>query len=188
MNITFKHSLIALAAGLFLFTTSCSKDDDTAPEEENENEVITKVELHFNEVGTENDLVFSWSDPDGEGGNNPVIEEIALAPNKTYNVSIKLLDEVNNEDVTEEIEEEAVDHRFYYSPSDGANITVTDLDKDNNGVSVGIASKWATGAAADGNVHITLRHYPEGGKAESDLVTSSKSSTDADLVFQTSIQ
>jgi len=190
MKRNFKHLMMALTAGAYLFAlSSCSSDDNNpTPEEENENEVITKVELHFKEEGSDTERVFSWSDPDGEGGDNPTIEDIVLDAGKAYAVSIKLLDEVNDEDVTEEIEEEDIDHRFYYTPSEGSEITVSNLDQDKNGISLGINSTWTTGSPAEGSMHIVLRHYAEGGKQESDSVTDSKSSTDADISFTTKVQ
>lgn len=190
MKRRFKHVLMALAASAYLFSfSSCSKDDDNVtPEEENENEVITKVELHFKDTEGGEESVFTWSDPDGEGGANPVIQDVVLDAGKTYAVNIKLLDEVNDEDVTEEIEEEALDHRFYYMPSEGSEIIVSDLDKDPQGVTLGLNGKWTAGSAADGSIHIVLRHYAEGGKKESDTVTDSKSSTDADITFKTKVQ
>ena len=180
--------MLAVAGLISAAVTSCSKDD-TAPEV-NDNEVITTVRIQA--VATDNTkdtLVFNWKDADGDGPGQPVIDPVNLKAGKVYNVHVLLLDEtktpVNN--VTTEIEEEGHDHRFYFEPS-GSNITVSDLDKDKNNVTLGLQSKWTTIAtAASGTIKITLRHYPNGGKAESDLVNSTKSSTDAEVIFSTNI-
>ncbi|RXK81329.1 hypothetical protein [Filimonas effusa] len=178
-----------LAAGLIsAAVTSCSKDDE-APEV-NDNEVITTVRVKA--VATDNTkdtLTFNWKDADGDGPGLPVIDPINLKAGKVYNVHILLLDETKTpvDNVTEEVESEGHDHRFYFDPS-GANITVSDLDKDKNNVSLGLQSKWTTIAtAASGTIKITLRHYPNGGKSETDLVNSTKSSTDAEAVFPLNI-
>lgn len=178
-----------MAAGLIsAVVTSCSKDD-TAPEE-NDNELITTVRVLA--VATDNTadtLKFQWKDADGDGPGQPVIDQVKLVAGKTYKVQLLLLDETKTpvDNVTEEIEEEAQDHRFYFEPS--AAITVADLDKDKNNVTLGLNSTWTTAVAGgSGTIKITLRHYPNGGKAETDLVSSTKSSSDAEVVFPTLVQ
>lgn len=182
-----KHLSAIAVAAIALFATSCSKDDDPIIEE-NENEVITTVKLHFKEQGTTNELVYSWKDADGPGGNAPVIDQIALQPGKTYNVSLSFLDEVNGEDITEEVSEENIDHRIYYVPSGSSNIQVTGLDKDDNNVTLGLNSVWTTTTASTGTVRVVLRHYAEGGKQEADLVNDPKSSTDVDIQFNSKVE
>src|SRR5690606_20550077 len=115
-----------------------------------------------------------------------------LAINKEYNVSVQLLNETHTpaEDITKEVEEEADEHRFYYQPSSGSNITVGDLDTDGNGVPLGITSKWTTTEAAIGTIKITLRHYAGNppNKAIDDAVDNAKSSTDVAVEFSTKVQ
>jgi hypothetical protein len=144
-------------------------------------------------VGGGNSVSFQYDDPDGPGGNAPTKDDITLAPNKTYSVTLQLLNKTTNpvEDITEEIEEEADAHRFYYEVASGSNITISGLDNDPNGVPLGVTSTWTTtGAATTGKVKITLRHYPATppGKAANDLVTSSKSATDIEVEFNSKIQ
>ncbi len=86
------------------------------------------------------------------------------------------------------VEEENVDHRFYFEPSAGSNITVSNLDTDDNGVSLGLHSTWTSAGIANGNMTITLRHYPNGGKIETDAVSSTKSSTDLAVDFVTHVE
>jgi len=180
--------MIAIFVVLTAVFTSCKKEAD----EPNDEEVITTLRLTFAPVGGGNNLVYQYDDADGPGGNQPTKEEIVLQPNKSYNVSLQLLNKTVTpaEDKTNEINQEGTSHRFYYEPAAGSNITVSGLDNDANGVALGLSSNWVSGAAATGKIKITLRHYGGNppGKAANDLVNSTKSSTDLEVEFNTRIQ
>jgi FlaG/FlaF family flagellin (archaellin) len=180
--------MIAIFVVLTAVFTSCKKEAD----EPNDEEVITTLRLTFAPVGGGNNLVYKYDDADGPGGNQPTKEEIVLQPNKSYNVSLQLLNKTVTpaEDKTNEINQEGTSHRFYYEPAAGSNITVSGLDNDANGVALGLSSNWVSGAAATGKIKITLRHYGGNppGKAANDLVNSTKSSTDLEVEFNTRIQ
>lgn len=177
---------------VFLLTSyvvsSCKKDNENP--EENDNEVITTVEVHFTEQGTSNHLVYKFDDADGPGGNAPAKDIITLSANKTYSVELVVLDKTKNPvaTISDEIEEEADVHRFYFEPSAGSNIIVSNPDNDGNGIPVGLNTTWTTTGPSVGKIKITLRHYPSGGKALADLVNSSKSTTDAEVEFDTKVQ
>jgi hypothetical protein len=177
-----KSGLLLLSAALLF--TACKKDK----EKENEEELITTAELTFTEVGGAGTVSkFTFKDPDGDGGNAPtVFEPITLAPSKTYNVTVKLLNESVSPvvDVTNEVIAEAVDHQFYYAPS-AANVTVSNLNNDAAGLPLGTTSRWVTGAASTGIVVFTLKHKP-GIKAAGDPVT--KGDTDIELNWATIIR
>jgi len=188
-----KTQFTKIAFAAFLTTgllTACSKDDDIV--EENEEEVITTMKVTFTPAGGGSAVTYQYRDADGPGGDAPTQDEIVLSPSTSYNVSIQLLNETENpaEDVTEEVEEEATAHRFYYQPSAGSNITVSDLDNDPNGIPLGIHSTWTAGSVSTGNIKVTLRHYPGNppGKAASDPIDSPKSGTDIEVTFVTKIQ
>jgi hypothetical protein len=87
------------------------------------------------------------------------------------------------------VEEENTAHRFYYEPGAGSNITVSNLDNDDDGMPLGITSTWTTGAAATGSIKVTLRHYPgtPPDKQAVDPVNSPKSGTDVEVTFVTDI-
>lgn len=180
-----KSMIFVLASGALL--TACSKDDVA---EENSNELITTIELKITERGTTNTVSYEFEDLDGPGGQNPEIDQIVLSPDKTYDVEIEVYDESKNPPVVihEEIEEESASHRFYFEPSANSNITISNFDLDGNGKPLGLSSVWTTGAAGAGTVKITLRHYENMGKETSDPVNSSKSSTDAEVTFNTIIE
>lgn len=170
--------------------TSCKKD---TVEEPNEEEVITTMKLTFVPVGGGATLTYQFDDADGPGGAAPTQDEIVLAPSKTYNVTVQLLNKTETPvaDITTEVQSESEAHRFYYEPTVGSNFNVLVLDNDANGVPLGITSAWATAAGtATGKIKITLRHYggTPPGKVSDDLVNSSKSSTDIEVEFNTKIQ
>lgn len=174
-------------SSLLLIISSCSKLDEEA--EDNHNEVVTTVELHFKQISNGAETVFKWEDLDGDGGNNPVIENITLLSNQSYNVELVLLDKTKTpvDTISLEVKEEDDEHRFYYIQNAG-NITVSDYDKDVNGVDVGLHTQWTTSAAGNSIMNVVLRHYAEGGKLQSDLVNDTKSSTDMDISFNVSVQ
>jgi hypothetical protein len=187
-----KKQLMKIALGILVFSTvisSCKKED---PVEPNDEEVITTMILTFAPVGGGTTLTYQFDDPDGAGGAAPTQNEIVLAPSKTYNVTVQLLNKTKTppEDITTEVAAEADAHRFYYEPTAGSNILVTGLDNDGNGVPLGITSTWASGTVTTGKIKVTLRHYPgtPPGKAIADPVNSSKSTTDIEVEFNTKIQ
>lgn len=160
-----------------LLLSSCEKDNDG---EENEEEVITTMQLTFVPTGAGTTVTYKFDDPDGPGGANATIDEIVLAPGATYNVTVQLLNKTENPeaDITAEVAAESQDHRFYYEVTGSPDVTVSGLNTDINGLPLGITSIWTTGAASTGKVEITLRHYANGNKAADDLVTSTKSASD----------
>lgn len=179
-----KWGSLVLAGAVLL--AGCKKDKG----ESNEEEVITTLELTFTPNGGGTPLVYSFVDPDGPGGVDPTVDDIVLNSGTSYSVSAAFLNEIEGEDITEEINAEADAHRVYYTVAGGSNITVTNLNNDPNGVPLGITSTWTTGAAASGQVTVTLRHYPAipPNKEASDLVNSSKSGTDIEVTFDTQVQ
>ena len=172
-----------LKPGIFVLATSilfaaCSKDPVT---EINDEEVITTLVLQLKPQGGGATLEYKFDDPDGPGGSVPLLDEIILAPNKSYDATIILLNKtvIPVDTISNEVAEEAAAHRFYFEPA-GTNLTVQNLDTDGNGLPLGLESVWTTGAASTGKIQITLRHYPSvpPNKALNDLVNDPKSSTD----------
>lgn len=148
--------------GLALFV-SCSDDDHDHPEHSHEEEVITTVTVTLTpSSGTE--VTLEWQDLDGDGPNDPTITGGKLASNTVYDGVIKLLNETETpaEDITEEVEEEADEHQFFYTVSSGLNVTTaySDTDVDGDGNPVGLEFTLTTGEASSGTVTFTLRHEP----------------------------
>jgi hypothetical protein len=185
-----KRQIILPGFIIFMFAlaiTACKKETG----ESNEEELITTLVVTCTPQGGGAALEFRFEDLDGPGGNAATQDNIVLAANKTYDVNLTLLNETVSpaEDITEEVEEENLAHRFYYEPSAGSNITVSNLKEDDNGMPLGTTSTWTTTAAATGNITITLRHYPGNppDKQIPDPVNSSKSSTDISVNFTTTV-
>lgn len=168
-----------------------------------EEEVINEIILTFTPTGEGDPVSASFVDPDGEGVANPTIEDINLAANTTYEMSISFLNTLGMEaeDITEEIQEEDDEHMLFYEftadifsdPTGDGNIDnradpLVYNDQDDNGQPVGLLTNWTTGGAtsSSGNFRVLLKHQPGGQKtATSD---STVGGTDVDIAFSINIQ
>ena len=104
-----KLVFVFLLLGIF----SCQKD----PQDVNDEELITKLIYTLKSTSDNDEVVMTFSDRDGNGGNAPIITTSGfLQKGKIYEGSISLLNESLNpiEDLTLEIEEEDLDHQFFY--------------------------------------------------------------------------
>lgn len=182
-----KKMLYVFASAAFLLASlSGCKKDGKAPE--NEEELITTITLTFTEIGGSATHTYTFRDTDGPGGNAPTLnEQIILAPNKSYNCTILVLDESKSvvEDITDEIKAESDEHQFYFTPAN-VNITVAGLDTDDKGYPLGVKSVWTTGAASGpGSVKVTLKHKP-GVKGANDNINVGE--TDIEIDFAARVQ
>lgn len=140
-----------------------------------ENELITTVTLTF--TSDAGDVVTaSFRDPDGDGGASGMTDAITLAPNTTYAAKLTLVNELEDEDVTLEIAEEAEEHFvFFYGPNvvgpasmgDGlVTHEFSDVETDytencvGDDLSVGLSSTVTTGDAGAGELSVLVRHLP----------------------------
>ncbi|WP_205501435.1 hypothetical protein [Rufibacter psychrotolerans] len=168
-----------------VFMTSCSNDEDPVPT--NEEELITTVKLAFKPQGGGTTVTATYQDLDGDGGQAPTVTGATLAANKTYDVTVQVLDESKNpaEDITEEVEEEGDEHQFFYVASNGLNLTVAYTDTDSNNRPIGIHTRITTAAASTGNLQVVLKHQPDLKSATSTINTGE---TDAEVTFPITIQ
>ena len=154
-----------------IFTTvlfvSCSNDEDITPEPVNEEEVITTMNVTLVPEGGGTAVVLSFQDLDGDGEDAPVINTGDLAAGVTYNGRIELLNEteIPAEDITEEVEEEGLEHQFFFTVGTGLDVTTAYSDKEGTGVdsegnSLGIEFTLTAGAVSSGTLTFTLRHEP----------------------------
>jgi hypothetical protein len=184
-------TFLSIIAGAIF--TGCKKDTDSPvsspPPPVNESEVMTTFKLTFvDSAGAASTITAQFRDPDGDGGNPAVqFDTVKLLPNTTYLASILILDETKSpaDTISNEIEEEANDHMFFYTPGTGVNevITILDYDTHSTPLPLGLQTKWKTGAASSGTTRIVLRHQP-GVKNG----TYAPGETDIDITFQTRIQ
>ena len=177
----FKLTLFVLfATTSSLFFAACDNNDDDETEQEN----ITTVQVHL--VGAGIDQEFEWSDLDGPGGNNPVIDTIVV-PAMTSDISshIHVYDRSKTPevDITEEIEEESLEHLFTYAIT-GANVSITYDDTDANGKPLGIKTIWTSFGASTGTIRIILFHEP----SNKDNLSDPGGEADFDVTFPVKIQ
>ncbi|MBC7893672.1 MAG: hypothetical protein H7Y12_15750, partial [Sphingobacteriaceae bacterium] len=147
----------ALLLAAAVTVTACKKDEEQVPEE---NELITTVTLSFTEVGTTTARTVTYKDADGDGGGAPTIGKLSLAPNKTYDLTVQVLDETKTPvaNVGDEVAEEKDEHLFVYTPMPANLMTVTIIDKDSRNFPVGLRGTAVTGAAGTGKLQVVLRH------------------------------
>ncbi|NNM17629.1 MAG: type 1 periplasmic binding fold superfamily protein [Croceitalea sp.] len=152
-------SMLALSAVLF---TSCSDDDET-PEEVNEEEVITTMTVTLVPQGGGDTITLQSRDIDGDGPGAPeVTVSGSLDGNTTYTGGIVLLNETVTpaEDITEEVAEEDDEHQFFFQTT-GSIASIVYGDTDGNGNPVGIIFTLNTDTAGAASITITLRHEPK---------------------------
>lgn len=169
-------------------------------EGEEEEEEINEIILTFTPTAGGSAISASFVDPDGEGAGAPVIEDIILAANTEYDLTVALLNTLGTdpEDITEEIMEEDDEHMFFFGFTDGIFSNPTGdgnvdsrqdplnyNDQDDNGLPVGLSTRWTTGAAASGEFNIVLKHQPG---QKTDTSDATVGGTDVDVSFSLSIQ
>ena len=149
-------------------------DDPEAPPCENEEEIIDQITLTFTPTDGGDPVVAIASDPDGPGPQDLVTEDIFLSENTEYELSLKLENTIEGEDITEEIREEDEDHQFYFAwtenlfsdPAGDGNIdnssdAVNYNDQDDNNLPVGLSTNWTTAASMNsGTFRLVLKHQP----------------------------
>ncbi len=162
MNTTTTIALLCTTLGL-----ACGHSDD--PFQGNESEVITTVELRFMpEVGG-TPIVATFNDPDGDGGEAPMVDDIELDPG-IYEVAVHFENRLETpaEDITVEVADESHVHQVFFTGSavDGpasdhpsAPLLHRYEDEDANGLSIGLTNS-VTASTGNGDLVITLRHLP----------------------------
>ena len=197
---------------LVSFLTACENED---PQKEDVPELITKATLTFTPEGTGGTVIATATDPDGEGVKDITVDgPINLAPNRTYKVTIALVNGLasptsDDYDITKEVRQEGDEHMFFFSwtndlfsnpagngnidnRNDAVNYSGGTDSKDSNNRPLGLTTTWTTAstAAAPGGVlsgvfRVLLKHQPE---LKSDTSTSGSGETDLDISFMVNIQ
>lgn len=146
--------------------SSCEESVTPGDTGAGEEEVITTINIALTEDGNPANVVAGqWQDLDGDGGNAPVISGITLENGKTYSGTIELLNEPENEDITDEIRAEKEEHQFYYTAEGNVagrvTITVTDVDANNLPVGLQYSVAVSAGAVTSGSLNIILYHFAD---------------------------
>lgn len=150
----------AIFASALIF--SCSSDDDSTPEPVLEEEVITTMTITLTADG-QADVILQTQDLDGDGPDLPVVTVSGdLSENTMYSGSIVLLNETEDpaENITEEIEEEALEHQFFYTIGNGLDAEADYNDADSDGNPIGLDFVLSTNSVSSGSITFTLRHEP----------------------------
>lgn len=188
-------NIVFLLLAVVIFV-GCKKDEPdppiTTPPPVNEEEVITSAVLTFTNQANSEVVVWSVSDPDGDGGNAPTFSISPLDANAVYNMDIEFFNETVSpvENITEEVEEEGNEHQIFYQVSSSFNITLVYDDVDINGQPVGLKCVVTTGDAGNGDLTVTLIHEPEkdaAGVSAGDI-SNAGGETDFEITFNGVIQ
>ena len=180
-------SILFIASLVF---TSCKDDDDLEPI--NEEEVITTLKATLTPIGGGTTVVLQSQDMDGDGPNTPVISVSGtLAINTSYAGIVEVLNELESpaEDITEEVLEEALEHQFFFTPTNNvASIEYNDTDADGN--PIGVEFTLTTSDAGSGNLTITLIHEPNksGVDVSSGDITNAGGENDIEATFPIIVQ
>jgi hypothetical protein len=164
MKTTFKTLSIMLLAFVLFSVTSCKKHDHDHDHEDE----ITTLEITFTEIpiakpgGLKSEVsllqtVMKYSVIDGDVEvditGNSIVQNIA------YNYSIRILNEEEDIDLTEEIEEEADDHLFCITGVSGI-ITLSEQNNDSKGKTFGSQGVITFTTSGENTTRITLKHEP----------------------------
>jgi len=183
-------------------------EDAQNPDDLNEQEFITTVELTFS-PSTGDPLVFAWTDLEGDGA--PVVDTVQLAELETYSLSVRFLNELEDpaEDITVEVAEESAQHQVFLTgdavlgPATGAGtnppLEHAYADQDAAGLPIGLSNDIDVIGPGGGDLVVTLRHLPPendaatkvAGLAEtvaSDGFAAIPGDTDAQVTFPVSVQ
>ena len=184
----------AVVCSLVALLLAACDDDPTAPTPGNEQELITDVTLTLTPIGGGSSITTTIADPDGAGPNPPAAQtaEILLVQGTTYDGTIQFWDRsdpADPENITEEVEEEADEHRVFYTLAGLTDVTIPDssLDTDANGAPLGLSYQLVVDAAATGmgSIRVILSHYDDQPKGDG---SQQSDETDVDVTFTASIQ
>ncbi len=183
----------AVAGGLLTLMLAACGDDPAAPTPGNEQELITEVTLTLTPVGGGSAITTTIADPDGPGPNPPNAQTAAiqLTQGTTYDGTVEFWDRSDPNDpenITEEVEEEADEHRVFYFVSGLTDVTIPDasLDTDGGGAPLGLSYQVVVGATAagTGSIRVVLSHYDEEPKGDG---SQQSDETDVDVTFTASV-
>lgn len=177
-----------LLFALAFFVAACDStepDDDGAGEEE----VISNVTITLTNP-TDNSTVAAEAVFD-EAGVKQSAETLTLNAGTSYTGTIDLRNRFEGESITEEIEEEAGEHQFFYDVQGdldgGVMVTITDTDE--NGLPVGLEFEVvvAEDLSGSGELRVVLGHYDERPKEANETI-SAIPETDIDFTYPLAVQ
>ncbi len=179
-----KKNLFILLSILLIGLVSCNKD----PEVINEEELITTLIYTLDAPGSGADIVMTFKDIDGNGGNAPVVTTSSpLKLGDTYSGTLKVLNESVNpvDDISLEIKKEALNHQFFYEVIGAAKLTISYDDKDSENNPLGLSTKVSATGAGTAKLKVTLRHEPNknGTGVSAGNIANAGGETDIEITF-----
>ena len=179
--------MIALTLGLAI--VSCKKDDPIIPDQQ---EVITTLKYTLTPKDGGDAVEFLYKDLSGVGTGATIING-SLKANTEYSGAITLLNETLKPDeegysVTKEVEEDDLNHQFFFTTP--AGLTIDYADKDENGHPIGLKNILTTDDSfKGGDLTIVLRHQPnkEGENVNKGDIANAGGETDIDKTFTVSL-
>ncbi|TVZ51049.1 type 1 periplasmic binding fold superfamily protein [Dokdonia sp. Hel_I_53] len=178
-----------LFISLTIFSCIDNDDDGLIPQVINEEEVISTVQITLTNTVDGEVIVLRSVDTDGEGGDEPVITvSDNLDANTNYTSRIQFLNETVSpaENITEEVEEEALEHQIIFTVQTSLDTNITYSNFDSNGNPLGTEIALVTGNPSAGNITVTLRHEPS--KPNDGTLNGAGGETDAQVVFPVIIE
>lgn len=187
---------------LMFCLAACAKDDAS-----NAEEVITTVVLNFAPAGGGTPLSFEADDPDGNGGDPPVIDDVDL-PAGDYALTLQFQNRLEDppEEITEEVLDESDQHLLLFTGSAVVGPATSNTtgplehsyaDTDANGLPIGLDNDIVA-TTGTGALTVTLRHMPpeEPPQKANDTVDLAKTqgidalggSTDVSVSFTVTVQ
>lgn len=164
-----RFQLLALLLLPAFVLVSC---DDPADDHDHhgEQEMITRIVVKFDEVGSNNSVSLVWNDPDGDGEGD-FTGAVVLRSGSQYFGKVELFNDLAtnpaDRNVTREIKDEGDHHQFFYtfSGSLAPFVSTVITDKDKDGFPVGleftatVAELPAIATSVTGTLNIVLSHY-----------------------------
>ncbi|MBO9701437.1 MAG: hypothetical protein J7604_14605 [Sporocytophaga sp.] len=188
----FNNLSILFFLSIALSLTACKKDDGNVanPENPNENEMITTVQVLLTNTANSTDQTkVTFRQMQGlRTSLSPFVETMRLKANTTYSAEIFLLDESKTpaDTISNEVREEGDEHQFFFKV-ENANLTVSYDDADKNGVPIGLKNIVKTGEPSIGSLEVILKHQGEE-KPKSGNGNELLGSTDVDVNFTVEIE
>ncbi len=172
--------------GIFI---ACGDDDEV--NDLPEKRLITDVTFVLGTSGNNPEVVMTYSDLDGVGGNEPAIIGGTLTPNMIYFGTIELSNDANTppEDIDEAINSNKEDNQLFYSVS-GLDLEINYADVDGDGNPIGLFTALMTGAPGLGTITISIqRGLNKFGAGVSDgAIANAGGTTDLQVTFPVEIQ
>lgn len=188
MKIVFLSALFAT-----VLLSSCSSDDDSTPEVEVPEEVITNVNIALiNDADATDIVALAHVDLDGIGLGVDGVSTVSssLTAGATYSGSFvitnALADDEDEMNVTAEIEELADEHQFFFVSEADLNLETEYNDLDDNNYPVGLDFALEAVGASEGVLRVVLRHEPNkaaDGVSEGDITNEDEGESDFDIDF-----